>query len=92
MNAYGYLWNHRENREISPKTTQEEIMASNSAENTEYSGLCIIPSNGKYEILCHELKGTDSNGRHFLIYINDETGNIEKIFVLVEDRNGTLTI
>ena len=92
MNAYGYLWNHREDREISPKLTSEEVIKNFDPQTTEYSGLCIIPSDGKNELLCHEIKGTDENGIHFLIYVNDENSNVEKIFVLVEDENGTLTV
>ena len=92
MTAYGYLWNHRENRDLTPQKTEKEIMSANAYGNAEYSGLCIIPSDGKNEILCHEVKATDESGTHFLIYINDANGNTEKIFVLVEDRKGTLTV
>ena len=52
----------------------------------------LVPSDGKYETLCHEFKCADASGRHCIVYVNAQTGQQEKILLLLEDENGTLTI
>lgn len=52
----------------------------------------LIPSAGKYELLCHEYECEDEAGQKVLIYVNAVTGQQEKILLLLEDENGTLTI
>ncbi|MBQ8897062.1 MAG: germination protein YpeB [Clostridia bacterium] len=92
MNAYGYLWNNRDGRELSPKVSAEEAAAAVSCEEKEYKGLCIIPSRGNSELLCHEFICAGEEGDTFLIYINAESLETEKIFVLVKNELGTLTV
>ncbi len=52
----------------------------------------LIPSAGKYELLCHEFECQDETGQRILIYVNAVTGEQEKILLLLQDENGTLTI
>ena len=54
--------------------------------------LALIPTSGEYELLCHEFKCQDANGRHILIYVNTQTGQEERILILLEDENGTLVL
>lgn len=56
------------------------------------TGLTLIPTEGKNEILCHEFECEDANGQRYIIYVNALTGEQEKIFILLQDENGTLTI
>ncbi len=55
-------------------------------------GLAVIPTAGKFELLCHEFKCEALDGRHYILYVNAETGQQEKILVLLEDENGSLTL
>ena len=52
----------------------------------------LIPSAGKYELLCHEFECQDSEGLRYLIYVNSVTGEQEKIMLVLQDENGVLTI
>ena len=54
--------------------------------------LALIPSEGQKEILCYEFKCSAEDERHYIIYVNAETGNQQKILILLEDENGTLTM
>ncbi|MGI6012691.1 MAG: germination protein YpeB [Oscillospiraceae bacterium] len=54
--------------------------------------LTLIPSDGQNETLCYEFKCRTDNEQHYIIYVNAETGNQEKILILLEDENGTLTM
>ena len=54
--------------------------------------LALVPSDGKYETLCHEFKCQAPDGRHYIIYVNAVSGEQEKILILLEDESGTLTL
>ena len=54
--------------------------------------LALIPSDGQREILCYEFKCETEDERHYIIYVNAETGEQEKILILLEDESGTLTL
>ena len=56
------------------------------------SGLAVIPTEGKYELLCHEFICQTADGMHAIVYINAQTGVEENILLLLEDENGTLTM
>lgn len=51
----------------------------------------VIPLDSGREVLCYELKGTLGKN-NFLVYINAQTGEEEKILLLLEGENGILTI
>lgn len=54
--------------------------------------MAIVPSDGQYELYCHEFKCADDRDRHYIIYVNAENGRQEKILILLEDESGTLTL
>lgn len=54
--------------------------------------LAVIPSAGGAELLCHEFICENSDGRHYLVYVNAASGQQEKILILLEDETGTLAI
>ena len=54
--------------------------------------LALIPTEGEYEVLCHEFKCQAEDGSHVLIYVNAENGRQERILLLLEDENGSLVL
>ena len=90
----GYLMSHSDNRalpEIKVSAAEAEQALADGL-TVENSGLAIIPSDGKYELLCHEFKCTDDKGMQYLIYVNVTTGNEEQILILQQNDNGILTV
>ncbi len=93
FDARGYLMNHTQRTLPQPVVSQEAAQSKvdGSLEVLSYQ-LALIPSSGEYEILCHEFKCQTGDGKHYLFYINVETGNEERILLLLEDETGTLVI
>lgn len=91
--AMGYLKSHRQ-REIPPVGVSVEAAKSKVPTDISVLGVetTIIPSAGKNELLCYEFECSDENEQRFIIYVNALTGEQEKIFILLQDENGTLTI
>ena len=89
----GYLNNHIENRDISNiKITEEEAKKDlNTDLEIVSSGLAVIPTEWKSEILCYEFKGKVDD-REFLVYINTENGREEDILIITNTPNGTLAV
>lgn len=87
----GYLNNHII-REIPTALISVEEAQENLNKNLEItgSGLAIIPTEWKEEILCYEFKGK-INDTDFLVYINCQTGKEENILVIINTPNGILT-
>ncbi len=55
------------------------------------SGMAIIPTDLKTEVLTYEFKGK-LNGKDFLVYVNAVTGEVENILMIIDTENGVLTI
>lgn len=91
--ASGYITSHSE-RELPQAEVSQEEAQGKVIEGLNVLGVntVIIPSAGKNEKFCYEFECEDSNQQKYLIYINAETGEQEKIFILIEDQNGTLTV
>lgn len=88
----GYLFSHEIRSIPTPKVTHEQALESiNKNLNPEYSGLAIIPTDVKTEVLVYEFKGKVDN-RDFIVYINAETGKEEDILIIINTPNGILTI
>lgn len=89
----GYIMNHTERSPgtISVSRETAEAALSNTLAVIGYN-TCVIPTSGKNELLCHEFKCEYSDGSHCLVYVNAETGAEEKILILLENENGTLTV
>lgn len=91
--AAGYLMNHRARTLDAPSVTEEAARKAVPEDLTILShGLAVIPTGGENEVYCHEFKCETTHGSHILIYVNAATGQQEKILLLLEDENGTLTI
>lgn len=91
--AAGYIFSHTERELPEAKISRDDAEAKISDSLTVLSyEMCVIPTSGKHELLCHEFKCENESGNHYLIYINAVSGNEEKIMCLIEDDNGTLTM
>lgn len=91
--AHGYLMNHGA-RELSAPTVSSEQATEQVPDSLEVlsTQLAIIPTGGEYEVLCHEFKCQSSSGSHVLVYVNAQSGDQERILLLLEDESGTLVI
>lgn len=89
--AGGYVMNHTDRELPSPAVFEEEARTVVAPELTiQAHQLALIPSSGEYEVLCHEFKCQTADGQHLLVYVNAQTGQEERILLLLEDENGTL--
>ena len=88
----GYLFSHHKRDIATPKITEEQAKELiNKDLNAKSSGLAIIPTEVKTEVLVYEFTGK-VNDREFIVYINAETGNEEDILIIINTPNGILTI
>ncbi|MBE5820660.1 MAG: germination protein YpeB [Clostridiales bacterium] len=87
----GYLNNHTTRDTSKVYITEEQAkQVLNSNLQITSSGLAIIPTEYKTEILCYEFKGK-INDIDFLAYINAENGKEENILIIINTPNGILT-
>jgi germination protein YpeB len=91
--SQGYIMNHTE-RTIPAATVSEKDAATKVSPFLKVLShdMAIIPTTGKNEVLCHEFKCENGNGNHYLVYVNAQTGNEEKILILLETPQGTLAV
>ena len=91
--AKGYLTAHGARNIPAPAVAAEEAAAAvpDSLEVLAVQ-LALVPSDGRYETLCHEFKCAAADERHYIIYVNAQTGAQHKILILLEDESGTLTL
>ncbi len=91
--ALGYIMSHTARELPQPEITVEDAMRAvpDSLEILS-QGLAIIPSAGKYELFCYEFICENQDGRHYILYVNAQSGQQEKILILLESENGTLTL
>ena len=86
----GYLNNHTERNLDNIKITEEEARKDlNDDLEITSSGMAVIPTEWKSEILCYEFKGKVED-KEFLVYINAENGREEDILIITNTPNGTL--
>jgi len=88
----GYLFSHKERNLPVPRISQAEAKSMLN-QNLEIinSGLAVIPTDVKTEVLVYEFKGKVDD-REFIVYINAETGREEDILIILHTPNGILTI
>ncbi|HHU22918.1 MAG TPA: germination protein YpeB [Clostridiales bacterium] len=91
--ARGYITAHYERDLPETKVSVDEArkLVSNKLEILS-EGLALIPTDGQYEVLCHEFKCRTEEDKHYIVYVNAVTGLQERILILLEDESGTLTI
>ena len=82
--------NHTERNLDNIKITEEEARKDlNPDLEITSSGLAVIPTEWKTELLCYEFKGKVED-KEFLVYINAENGREEDILIITNTPNGTL--
>ncbi|MFZ5969035.1 MAG: germination protein YpeB [Bacillota bacterium] len=88
--AEGYLFNHY-NRKIDPPliSIEEAKEKISDAAKASEPRLAIIPTEGGKEVLCYEFK-VDYETDTFLIYINANTGEEQKILQVIIQDQGVL--
>ena len=88
----GYVMSHTERTlpeiKISENEARDKVKKHLNIKNVK---LAVIPLDSRREVLCYELRG-DFNGQNYLIYINAQTGNEERILLLLESEEGYLTM
>lgn len=91
--AQGYISAHTE-RDIPEATVSREDAQASIARTLDVTGhnMAIIPSDGGEERFCHEFVCQTEAGERYILYVNAQTGEEEKILILLEDESGTLTI
>ena len=91
--AQGYLMSHTTDRQLNPidiTIEQAKESVSPAVEITSMN-MAVIPKEGGTEVLCYEFV-TKLNDKKFIIYINATTGQEEQILMLLESKNGVLTV
>lgn len=89
--AEGYVTNHKDRDLFLPAASGEAAQTCLPSDLAVLGHrLALIPTSGQYEVLCHEFKCENAEGGHVLVYVNAQTGQQEKILLLLEDENGTL--
>lgn len=88
----GYLFSHTTRKITTPKISaaQAKNLLNKKLELVS-SGLAIIPTKVKTEVLVYEFKGKVED-RQFIVYINADTGKEEDILIVLNTPNGILTI
>ena len=88
----GYIFNHEKRENITP-TISEEMARKTINLDIEIisSDIAVIPTEYNTEILTYEFKGKIDD-REFLIYINANTGEEEKVLLIIDSENGVLTM
>lgn len=89
--SHGWIMNHTDRTfsavEVDASTAAQSI--SPSLEILSHQRV-LLPSEGEYEILCHEFKCKTVHDTYVIVYINAVTGYEEQILLLLESDNGTL--
>ncbi|MGI6028954.1 MAG: germination protein YpeB [Candidatus Heteroscillospira sp.] len=88
----GYISSHTQRELPKVQVSREEAQKQVGELSVESFRQALIPTAGGYEKLCHEFVCADGDGGQFIIYVNAETGEQEKIMILLEDENGSLTM
>jgi germination protein YpeB len=88
----GYIMNHIYRDIPKAKISQEEALKNiNEGLKTEGVSMAVIPLENGGEACCYQIKGVVS-GKHFLIYVNTQTGVTEDVQILLESPGGTLAV
>lgn len=91
--AKGYLSAHCQRELPQVAVTADQARAAVPEElELLATQLALVPSDGKYETLCHEFKCAAPDGRHYIIYVDAQSGQQHKILILLEDESGALTL
>lgn len=90
--ARGYLNCHYERDLPEASVSQEQALEMVAPELEVLSSkLTLIPTNSE-EKLCYEFVCKTQDEREYIVYVDAVSGEQEKILILLEDENGSLTI
>ena len=93
MESAGFLMNHTQRDALRSEVSHAEAEARVSPELTILSRhLVLIPTQGGHERLCWEFRCQNKEKKHYLVYINAQTGAEEEILILLEDESGSLAL
>lgn len=88
----GYIMNHQYRDIPAPVITKEEALGKvNKSLKIESVTMAIIPLEDGKEACCYQIRGIVGK-RHFLVYVNTQTGFIEDMQILLENKSGTLAV
>lgn len=88
----GYIMNHTFRSIPEPKITKEQALSNvNEGLKVKDVTMAIIPLESGNEACCYQIKGVVSD-KHFLIYVNTQTGYTEDVQILLETQGGTLAV
>ncbi len=89
--SHGWIMNHTQRTFPPVAVSQASARAVVSTQLEILSHrLALIPTEGEYEVLCHEFTCRTPQDSHVMVYINAATGNEEQILLLLESEDGTL--
>lgn len=92
VEAAGYIFNHTTRNNLKSSISQEKAKSIlNSSIKIISSDMALIPTESNSEILTYEFKGKIDN-REFLIYINADNAREEKVLLVIDNKNGVLTM
>lgn len=92
VEAAGYIFNHTTRNNLKPSMSQEKAKSIlNSSIKIISSDMALIPTESNSEILTYEFKGKIDN-KEFLIYINADNASEEKVLLVIDNKNGVLTM
>ena len=92
VEAAGYIFNHTTRNNLKPSISQKKAKSIlNSSLEIISSDMALIPTESNSEILTYEFKGKIDN-REFLIYINADNAREEKVLLVIDNKNGVLTM
>lgn len=89
----GYVMAHEDRRSLPAIRISEQEARKKINKNLDVTktGLAVIATDSYREVLCYEFHGK-FDGKNFIVYINANTGEEEKILLLIESEEGILTI
>ncbi len=92
IEAAGYIYNHKE-REVNGMYDKESQAREVINKNLKIDSVrrAIIPTDAKEEVLVYEFKCSVED-KNYLVYINAETLEEEKILIMIETTDGILTM
>ncbi len=92
VETQGYIFNHTTRENLSAKySVQDAKQILNKNIEVISEDLAVIPTDSKTEILCYEFKGRIDD-KDFVIYINANTLQEEKVLLIIDTPGGTLTM
>ncbi len=92
LESRGYIMNHTVRDIPKPVITEEQALANiNNGLKTETVTMAVIPLENGEEAPCYQIRGIVGD-KHFLVYVNTQTGDVEDMQILLESESGVLAV